>query len=365
MIEMQQITPAEPNLSPQQRQIYELQLKGLKTKAIAEALDMGYEATKTQIRRIKQKKQKHEKYKQRLENVLDEEELLQLSGRQQQVVYLRRNGFKIKDAAKILGISASTARQYNYRANKEKNNISPIKKYILPEEELQAVISRSEKKNRPVSRDIISMTYNILIEKDEITREELYCVGIAGCGLDADARKIVFKERAKSFTALTESKVLSYIGKEDLKLLSDVVDEYFRNIKDNLYKPKTEKAQEILEYTYKERKDLLDSSDGLLIRKTNDGVPGKAYAMQNAGKVTPKKARGKVVGIKRSAIMIQTDSDSGVKEVNTDEVVICHRSENYIVCHEMLRQGDEVAYGGDKVILEACGEDWPVNIVIN
>ncbi len=358
MTNMQQITPSEPvYLSPQQRQIYKLQLKGLKTKAIAEALNVGYEAAKTQIRRIKKK---HEKYRRDLENALNEEDLMHLSGRQQQVVYLRRNGYKIKDAAKILGISASTARQHHYRANKEKN-ISSVKKYILSEEELQAVISRSEKRNKPVSRDLISMTYNILVESEKNTKEELHCLGISGNCFDTDARNIALNERAKSFTALTESKTLSYIGKKDLALLGDVVDEYFRHIKDSLYKPRTDKAQEILEYTYKERKEMLNSCDGLLIRKTNDGVPGKAYAMENAGKVTPKKARGKVVGIKKDAVIIQTSL--GVKEVNTDEVVICYESKNYRVCHGILREGDEVSYGGDKVILETFKEDWSVKII--
>ena len=43
--------------------------------------------------------------------------------------------------------------------------------------------------------------------------------------------------------------------------------------------------------------------------------------------------------------------------------MICYESKNYRVCHGILREGDEVSYGGDKVILETFKEDWSVKII--
>lgn len=117
------LTAVEPGiLSPQQKLIYDLISKGLKAKEVAKELNIACETVKKQIRRIKEKQKKTRE--KTLNDALNENELLQLSGRQQQIEYIRRNGYKIKDAAKILGISASTARQYNFRAKTIKIKIN-------------------------------------------------------------------------------------------------------------------------------------------------------------------------------------------------------------------------------------------------
>ncbi len=355
---VQQVTPSEPTiLSPQQQKIYEMQMKGYKIKEIAEVLGVGCGAVKKQLWRIRKKQ---EKYKGGLDDALAYDDLLHLSGRQQQVVYLRRNGYKIKDAAKILGISASTARQHSYRAKQEKN--TPIKEYILSEEELQAVKRRSEERNRPVSRDLVSMVFKLIVEKEKITREELLCLGNSGFCPDYDARSAAQRERARSFAALTLPKQLIYIENEDVLLVEEVVEEFFVHVKDSLYKPRVEAAQEVLRCAFEERIDILRKNDAVLIRKTNDAAPGKAYAMKLIEMVTPEKSYGKVVGIKKNAVIIE--GNPNIIEIKTSEVVIYHKKVSYAVSHMMLREGDMVIYGRDNVILQNCVEDWPTKIIV-
>lgn len=359
--------PDKPTLSPTQNQIQELRNKGFTVKEIAEIMGIKYETVKTQIKRIKAKYRAHEQKVKEMEDVLtslDEDELIQLKGRQQQALYLRKRGLNAKEAAIVLGISASTVRQYNYRSSKKKHSKS-VKKYILTDEELQEVICRTEEKNKPVPRDIISMTYNIVVKNERSSIEDLKCLAISGCCTDRDAKSILLSQRAKSFLALKE-KTLTYIEKDDLAILSDVVSEFFKRVKDDTFKPKTDKAQEILEYTYKERKQILDNSDGIIIRKTNDGAPGKAYAMQINNETVCQQAKseiGRVVGIKKNAVIVRANEK--IVEINTDKVTIYHKKSYTISC-EALREGDIVSYNckSETIILNAFDEDvWPVKII--
>lgn len=325
-------------------------------KDIANTLNVSYELVKTQTRRIRKKQEKL-----KLSDVVNEDDLLQLSGRQQQVVYLRRNGYKIKDAAKILGISASTARQHYFRAKTEKEKTkSPIKKYILSEEELQAVIQRSEQRNKPVPKDVISMAYNVLIENEKVAREEMLCVGISGI-YDWDAKKIAITERAKAFATMAERGPLTYIDKEEAEIIPDVIEEYFIHKKDNLYRPKSDKAQEALEDIYKERMEMLRQNDGIVLRHTTSGSHAKAYPVNIVPNMSPMKNKGKVIGVTKNGVIIRTES--GIRTINTKEVFILRKSETFVISHIILKENDEVLFSNEKVIIKKFNEDVPVKII--
>jgi DNA-binding CsgD family transcriptional regulator len=349
---------SEPEiLSPQQKSINDLLSKGLKLKDIAKVLDISYDQVKTQARRIREKQEKKVLY-----DALDENDLLQLSGRQQQVMFLRRNGYKIKDAAKILGISASTARQYSFRAKTKKDKNKPsIKKYILTGEELQAVIQRSEQRNKPVPKDVISMAYKVLIENEKVTREEMLCVGITPGTYDWDAKKVAITERAKAFAILAERGPLTYIDKEEAEILPDVIEEYFVHKKDNLYKPKSDKAQEALENIYKERMEMLRLNDGIVLRHTTSGSHAKAYPVNIVPNMSPMKNKGKVIGVTKNGVIIRTES--GIRTINTKEVFILRKSETFVISHIILKENDEVLFSNEKVIIKKFNEDVPVKII--
>ena len=98
-------------------------------------------------------------------------------------------------------------------------------------------------------------------------------------------------------------------------LVEEVVEEFFVHVKDSLYKPRVEAARK--RCAFEERIDILRKRCGA-DSKTNDAAPGKAYGMKLIEMVTPEKSYGKVVGIKKNAVIIE--GNPNIIEIKTSKL---------------------------------------------
>lgn len=346
-------------LSPQQKKIYEMFIEGYKAKEISELTGISYETVRTQLKRITKKI----KNLTSISEIKDDPDIMHLYGKQQQIPYLKRNGYQIKDAAKVLGTSAGTARPYISRGYKAKNTkASPIREYTLTREEMQEIVRKSEERNKPMSPDLVSMCYSLAMEEKK-EKIKLICAAIFGAGY-WEAKKALLDERAKAFRALTTKghQTYTYIESDARKIIPDVIEEYFTHVKDATFRPLNGKAQEALQEIYWERKAMLERYGAIALRHVNHGCHAKAYPLKPVNPKTVKfEKTGKVVKIKEKSLIIETDDET--LEVNTEEIIISQNSSYYSISHMAARIGDVVNIGGEMVYIKDFIEEFPIRLI--
>lgn len=346
-------------LSPQQKKIYEMYLEGYKAREISNLTGISYETVRTQLKRITRKIRNLTSFSE----VEDDPDIMHLYGKQQQIPYLKRNGYQIKDAAKVLGTSAGTARPYINRGYKAKNTkVSSIREYTLTKEEMQEIVRKSKERNKPTSPDLVSMCYSLAMEEKK-EKIKLICAAIFGAGY-WEAKKALLDERAKAFRALATKghQTYTYIESDARKIVPDVIEEYFSHVKDDTFKPLNARAQEALQEIYRERKAMLEQYGAIALRHVNPGCHAKAYPLKPVNPTTVKfEKTGKVVKIRDKTLFIDTGNET--IEVETEEIIISQNSNYYSISHMAARIGDVVNIGGGMVYIKDFIEEFPIRFI--
>jgi len=172
-----------------------------------------------------------------------EEELDALSGRQQEVLALRRDGKRNREIAQVLGISEATVRVHVHRAKRAVSGRKRCAKYRLTREELEALPSGDER----IDYDEAALAYRIQVEKDSPTQRDLKALAIAGVG-GSRSRKLLLTERAQLFKQIAASgrERLVRIGENERKLVEDVLQTEFSHLGDGVYVPRSNGATDYL-----------------------------------------------------------------------------------------------------------------------
>ncbi|MHB8927108.1 MAG: RNA polymerase sigma factor [Bacillota bacterium] len=264
-----------PGLSEQQRMIYRLAREGKTVRDIIETIDTTELVVRTQLRRIREAALNDPSGGNSttgLEAPLDaltEEELAHLSGRQREVLLLKRTGHKSADIGGILGISAATARSYvrdaRRRALEGPTDPKASRSYKVDDlspDDMRRLIQGTSPEG--VDRGTTSYIYKSVIEGS--LAADLQALHRAGLRNHATT-KAVLTDRARTIKvlALNSRRRLVRIDSPAVRLLlKDVLTEYFRQVAPGLYvEVRPDAIDQILVPEYNARKhELSPNQDG-------------------------------------------------------------------------------------------------------
>ncbi len=232
-----------PGLSGQQSAIFRLAREGRTVRDISEAISTTDLAVRTQLQRIRQAAFRSETASPaRLDAPLDaltEDEVEHLTGRQREVLLLKRTGHKSADIGAMLGISGGTARCHLRSArNALKASVDPeaAKTYRLddlPKDDWQRLVQQTSPE--AVDRQTTRYIYKALVEGSLVADfQTLHRAGLRNHA----TTKAVLDDRARGIKvlALASRGNLVKISSPAVRLLlRDVLRDYFRQVAPTLY----------------------------------------------------------------------------------------------------------------------------------
>ncbi len=264
-----------PGLSEQQRAIYRLAREGRTVRDIIEALGTTELTVRNQLRRIREAPLDSPSdpdpatgFHAALE-ALTEEELAHLSGRQQEVLLLKRTGHKSRDIGAILGIDSGTARFHLHAAAKalegptDPKASRSYKVDDLSPDDVRRLIQGTSPEG--VDRGATSYIYKSVVEGSlAADPQALHRAGLRNHA----TTKAVLTDRARTIKvlALNARRRLVRIDSPAVRLLlKDVLTEYFRQVAPGLYvEVRPDAIDQILVPEYNARKHELPSNAGSL-----------------------------------------------------------------------------------------------------
>ncbi|MGB9812469.1 MAG: helix-turn-helix transcriptional regulator [Thermovenabulum sp.] len=347
-------------LSEQQKKIYNLINEGYTLREISYILNTSPDVIKKQIERIIKKIKANRSTEEDLKEVIESEIL---TDREKVAYYLQSNGIKIKNIAKIMGISESAVKTYIRRAKmknrkKKKEEIKVYNINELPEEERRELIENINSKKDKKDELIENVLKSIYIEG--INKKNAMLATILG-QKSIQAREIYFRENTSKLKKLLYRKSngdLIRIGKKEEKMAIDIISKYFEKIDDGCYKPLMKNSNTILIEALQEREEMIRQYDGIIIRESKASPIGKVY------KANKEKIRKdgeynllKIKEIKRVGDKIQVCMEDKNKRIITreiDSVYIRYRNNYYSTSPLVLEKEDIVMVDDSKVILYEC-----------
>lgn len=179
---------------------------------------------------------------------LNEDEYAQLTGEQAKVVYLNKKGKRVRDIAKITGLSPNTVSQYLFRAKNGVNGkASPaVTRYIkdLPQEEQERIMAVGPERIDPATA---AFAFEALVEREELNQDWLRALARDRIG-GWRAKKALIGAHAQAFKVLaagSRTPLLKVSSRAVRKMMADVLAYHFRQMTDDVWRPVTGNAHGI------------------------------------------------------------------------------------------------------------------------
>jgi hypothetical protein len=186
---------------------------------------------------------------------LNESEFANLSGQQAQLMQLHKQGYRLKDAALLIGVKPETAYVTASRARIGRttsgskvvtSDIDDLIKTMSPEEKAQTHKILATEPEQP-DWNAAAFAFNAQMNNKRIDRTHMIALARDGMG-DWDAQRALISTRAQAIKILaigSRIPLLKVNDREVIKLMRDVLTQLFRPLGDNTWQPLQGNAREI------------------------------------------------------------------------------------------------------------------------